>query len=430
MSDSPLAGFAKSHGLTYAEKVELPEQGGTLTKSSGRLEGTAKGALPGGIEGTLCRFTYVYKWTDSDNNTREEDRPLTLVVTAVPESIGFVPYLGFAGPASYLDQMAGGEDMAAIEMQHVKALRGYSAYAYKGTSERWLAQLLSPALVQWLGRCAEDFGIELASGVLIAGRNGYLSEPREIEELCEDAAHLAGRIREESLEEVGTSGESEAARDVGFADPRTEAALAAVTVPSPANLAEAAPAFASHLRRSPPTYLRAIRSGLLWGLVFNVPAVAIPIVLIANDLITPLLIYEGLLFLVIAFFSFRSRVRNESRRYGAEAFFRAYAADRELALDEPLGFLATHAEAKLSFKPDRVFSGILPGGASGSLAVIGDGTKRANRIAVIAGPRGPVAEEEVLAEAPGLSAATLDEYAQRLGAEVAEDLATRPAAES
>ncbi len=63
---------------------------------------------------------------------------------------------------------------------------------------------------------------------------------------------------------------------------------------------------------------------------------------------------------------------------------------------------------------------------SGSLALSGDGSKRSDRVAVIAGPRGPVAEAELQAEAPGLSATTLDGYAERLAKEVQEDIATRP----
>lgn len=316
--------------------------------------------------------------------------------------------------------------MAPIEMEHVKALKGFTAHAYKGVSERWLAQLLSPAMVQWLGRCDADFGFELASGVLIAGRGRYLEDPLELEAVCKDAAHLAGAIREESLEEVGTGGESEAARDVRFADPRTEAALKAVPVPSPDDIAAARAEFASHLRGSGATFFRAIRNGVLFALLINVPALAIPILLISSGSYLWLAVFELALVLPIAFFSFRGRVRSGAEKLAAEAFYRAYAKDRELTIEEPLGFLANHAEAGLAFKPDRVFSGILPGGGNGALALAGDGLKRSDRIAVLAGPRGPVAEAELQAEAPGLSAATLDSYAKRLSAEVGEDLATRP----
>ena len=426
MLDSPLARFAQSHGLSYAESADLPEQGATLTQGSGKVEGAATGTLPGGLEGTLARFVYVYKSTDSDGKTTEESRPFTLVVTKIPESIGFVPYLGFSGPASNLDEDVGAEDMAPIEMQHVKALKGFSGSAYKGVSERWLAQLLSPAMVQWLGRCDPDFGFELASGVLVTGRGGYLEDELKLEGLCKDAAYLAKAIREESLEEVGTGGESEAARDVRFADPQTEAALKAVPVPSPANVNAARAEFASHLRGSGATFFRAIRFGVLCALLINVPAAAIPILLASGGLYLWLAIFELALIIPIAFFSFRSRVRSGAQKFAAEAFYRAYAGDRELKIEEPLGFLANYAEAGLAFKPDRVFSGVLPGGMNGALALSGDGSKRSDRVAVVAGPRGPVAEAELQAEEPGLSAATLDAYAKKLSAEVTEDLATRP----
>lgn len=426
MPSSPLAAFAENHGLAYADTAELPQQGATLTQANGKVEGAASGTLPGGIEGTLARFTYVYKTTDSDNNTSEETRPFTLVVTAIPESIGFVPQLGFSGPASKLYARAGGEDMAPIAMKHVEALKGATAYAYKGVSETWLAQLLSPAMVQWLGRCDEDFGFELASGVLVAGRGRYLEDPRQLEDLCKEAAHLATAIREESLEEVGTGGESEAARDPDFLDPRTEAALRAVPLDSPANAVSAQAAFAAHLRSSAHVYLLSLRMALVVVLLLNVPAIAIPILLIDGGEYLVLAILELGLVALIAAFSFRRRVRSGAQELAAEAFYRAYAGDRELTLEEPLRFLATHAEAKLAFKPDRVFGGMLPGGLNGALALLGDGSKRSDRVAAIAGPRGPVAEAELQAEAPGLSAEAIDEYAKRLSAEVAEDIATRP----
>lgn len=163
---------------------------------------------------------------------------------------------------------------------------------------------------------------------------------------------------------------------------------------------------------------RALRSGLLWTLLLNVPAIAIPIILISEGLYLPLALYEAALVLLIAFFVFRHRVRDEAARAAAEAFFRAYAAARELELLEPLRFAAEHAEANLPFKPDRVLRGPLPGGASGALVLLGDGSKRSDRIAVVAGPRGPIAEAELQAEAPGLSAQTLDMYAEQLAGEL------------
>jgi hypothetical protein len=421
-----LAKFAKGRELRYAERVDLPAQGKTLGEN-GKVEGAATGTLPGGVEGSLIHYRYTYTYTDSDNHTHSEERRFTLVVTRIPESIGFLPYMGFSGPASKLSAGAGGEDMAPIDMSKSEVLKQATAMAYKGTRETWLAQLLSPALVQWLERCDEDFGFELASGVLCVGRGDYLSSPSELTAVCEDASHLAGAIREESLEEVGTSGEeAEAARDPDAVDPAMEKALREVALDPPATLRATESTFASYARRTPATALGSLRFALLLTLALNVPGAALPIVFLSEGLYLPLAVIEGTLILTAFFFSFRSRVGQRGRKYAEEAFYRAYAAERELTLEEPLHFAAGHAEAGLPFKPDRVLNGPLPGGANGSLVLLGDGTKRSDRIAVVTGPRGPVAEAELQAEAPGLSAKLLDGYAERLSKEVAEDLATSP----
>jgi hypothetical protein len=421
-----LAKFAKEQGLQYAERVDLPDQGRTLCEN-GTVEGAATGTLPGGVEGSLIHYRYTYTWTDSDNHSHSEERRFTLVVTRIPESIGFLPYMGFSGPASKLSAGAGGEDMAPIDMSKSEVLKQAAAMAYKGTRETWLAQLLSPALVQWLERCDEDFGFELANGVLCVGRSGHLSSPGELTAVCADASHLAGAIREESLEEVGTSGEeAEAASDPDAADPAMEKALREVELDPPATLGAAEGTFASYARRTPATALGSLRFALLLTLALNIPGIALPIVFLSEGFYLPLAVIEGGLILIVFSFSFRSRVRQRGRKYAEEAFYRAYAAERELTLEEPLHFAAGHAEAELPFKPDRVFSGPLPGGTNGSLVLAGDGSKRSDRIAVVAGPRGPIAEAELQAEAPGLSAKLLDGYAEKLAAELAEDLATRP----
>lgn len=420
--------FAESHGLAFAERVDLPQQGSTLSRDDGEVEGAATGTLPGGIEGSLVHFTYTYTWTDGDNDTHHEVRKFTLAVTQVPESIGFLPYMGFSGPGSKLSPNVGSTEMAKVDLGERPGFEGSSAYAYKGTSETWLAQLLSPALVQWLERSDDDWGFELANGVLCAGRDGYLTEPAELERVCEDAAHLAAAIREESVEEVeGRSSTLDAAKDPDASDPAMEKALAKVKTQPPAYLTAALPAYRTHARGSGETFLRALRYALLLTLVLNIPGAAVPIVLAVQGAWAVLAAIEGILFLAIFFFAFRSRVRTTSRKYAEEDFFRSYAQARGLKLEEPLHFAASHAEAKLPFKPDRAMSGPLPGGGEGALVLCGDGSKRSDRVAVVLGPKGPVAEAALEAEAPGLSTKDLDGYCERLAAEAREDAATAPA---
>ena len=425
MTDSqtpgPIASFAQQRGLAFAASSSLPRQGSTLDHDNGKVEGAASGKLPGGIEGTLAHYTYSYTVSDADDHTHTVHRKLTLVVTAVPESIGFAPNLGFAGSGSDLSATAGAlGEVRKIDLGDDDGLQGASACVYKGSSESWVAQLFSPAMIDWLARSEDDFGFELANGVLCAGRDGYLADATALQRLCEDAAHVATAIREESLEETASGGaETDAAKDPDSADPRMEEALGKVETGSPADVTSATDAFRGYARRSPATFFAALRTGALITLVLNIPAAAIPILMVVNKLYLPLLALELVLIVLITFFAFRSRVGSAGKKYALEAFFRAYAAERELKLEEPLKFAATHAEAGLPFKPERVFSGVLAGGANASLALSGDGSKRSDKIAIVAGPHGPVFEAELKTSPPGLSAKTLDEYTKVLVAELA-----------
>lgn len=136
-SADSLAKFAASHGLTYAERVDLPLQGATLAHSDGKVEGAATGALPGGIEGSLVYFTYTYTYTDSDDHTHTVTRRFTLAVTQVPESIGFLPYMGFSGSGSELGPMAGSAEMRSTAATPKSTRRRTRTQSTSGWRRRW-----------------------------------------------------------------------------------------------------------------------------------------------------------------------------------------------------------------------------------------------------------------------------------------------------
>lgn len=413
----PLEQFAQLHGLKYSTSASLPNQGGTLG-TGGTVEDGAVGKLPGDLDATLARYSYVHTTTDADNHTHSETRHFTFVVTELPESIGFIPYLGFSGPSSQFSPFAGSNETEGIDLGEDKALDSYNACAYKGASKSWLKQLFSPSLLDWLARSDDDFGFELANGVLCVGHSSRLTDASQLEAVWEDGGHLAGAIRKECMEEV-ESGDAAAdsAKEVGADDPRMEAALAKAKVPSPSSVGSAADAFGSDLLQAPSTYLSALGRAVLIWLVINLfaSALTINVLVQANDSAkTVTYVIEAALLLLLFAFGLRRVVRVRSDKYAVEAFYRAYAADRNLKLEPPLQFAATHAEAKLPFKPERVLSGNLPGGLEGSLVLTGDGSKRSGRIAMVAGPRGPYADAELKAEASGITAKLLDGYVERL----------------
>jgi hypothetical protein len=417
-SSAALEAFAKAHGLAFRGGGSLPPHGNLLTRD-GRVEGIVEGTLPGGVAGKLAHYSYTVSSTDSDGHTETTTRRFTIVVTAVPQSIGFMPSLGFKGRESAIAGFGGTlEEVERVDLGHDAGLKGSRCYRYRGASEVWTRRLFSPAFVDWLARSEPDFGFELADGVLMCGRSRIVTDGAALATLCEEAAHLTEVIARESDEDSGIGGAtSNAAVDPKAADPRMEAALGAVAGPPPRTLKEAEGAFRSHLARSPRTIGRALYVSLVIALLLNVPAAAIPILCAVNGAWGALALIEGVLVAVIFFFAYRRAIREGGSKYAAEAFWRSYADSRGMKLEEPLRFAATHAEAKLPFRPNRVLTGPLPGGGEGSLCVFGDGSKRADRVAVVAGPAGPVAESELEAEPQGLTAKDLDTYLEQLAGE-------------
>jgi hypothetical protein len=317
--DSGLGRFAAGHGLTKAASA-LPKQGNLLSRE-GQVKDAAAGALPGGEPATLAHYTYSYTITDADNHSHTEHRYFTIVVTRIPESIGFMPSLGFGGTESEMSGFGGAIGEAVqVDLGDYPELHGAHLYRYKGASEIFTRRLVSPALLDWLVRSESDLGFELADGVLCTSRKGFLDDAASLEALCNDASHLTEAIRSESEEEEGSGGADAVAAKDPDADPRVEAALREVQVAPPADVKAATATFRRHVARSP-------------------------------------------------------------------------------------------------WKPDRVLSGRLPGGGEGALCILGDGSKRADRIAVVTGPAGPVAESGLEAEPQGLTTKDLDTYLDQLAGE-------------
>ena len=401
-----LGEFAQAHGLAIAGAPELPRKGGLLGEDDLRIGAAATGALPGGEPGTVCHLTYTYR---SDDTTHTVER--TATVLRVPESMGFAPYLGSTGSVG-----TGG-----APTKTVKLAGGGSRRVADGVSAPWRAELLSPAFSDWLARSPDGFEWELAEGIVCASVPGHRAGETELTRLCADAAHIATVIREECLEEVD-SGQAprSAARPKRKADQQlVDAILARTTFEHPpADVEAARPQFRRLVVRHPSTYFISlfmtlaimlgvnIIGGGIFGLLLNLPNPG-----------RAVLIFELCLFGIIGFFVLRSQINGTSRSLAVEGFWREYARTRGLRSEDPSSFAATHAKADLPGAPKRVLSGPL-GGLEGSLLITGDGMKRGDSIALVAGPAGPVASAELELSAPGASAKALDSYVERLAAEL------------
>jgi hypothetical protein len=380
--------------------------------------------LPGGIDGSLAYYTYTYTTTDSDRHSTSHTRRFTIVVTSVPQSIGFMPSLGFHGPESEMSGVGAGlEQMVKVDLEGHAGLKGARCYRYKGAGEMWTKRLFSPAFIDWLARSEPDFGFELSDGVLTTGRPRIGGEL--LVGLCEEAAHLTEVIAAESDQDsnTGVAG-GDAAKDPDATDKRMEEALRAIPVDPPESIGAAESEFRRHLAHSPVLFIHAFSYAIAITLLLNIPGAAIPILLAVAGSWVALAAIEFGLIAIFAFFIFRKDLRESARKYAAEAFWRSYAEKRGMKLEEPLRFAATHADAKLPFRPDKVLAGPLPGGGEGCFCVYGDGSKRTDRVAVVMGPAGPVAESELEAEPQGLTTKDLDTYLEQLAG---EDRASAPA---
>jgi hypothetical protein len=402
----PLGEFAQAHGLALGDAPELPRKGGLLREDDLRVGAAATGALPGGEPGTICHLTYTYH---SDDTTHTVER--TAAVLRVPQSLGFAPYLGTAASIG----------IGGVSLRSVKLAGGGSLRVADGINDAWLAELLSPAFSDWLARSPEGFEWELAEGVLCASVPGHVAGEAELTRLCADAAHIADVVREECLEEVD-SGQAprSAARPKRKADERLIAAILDHTTfeHPPADVQEDRPQFRRLVVRHPSTYLislfmtLAIQLGVniigggIYGLLLNLPNPG-----------QAVLIYQASLFVIIGFFVLRSQINGTSQKLAVEGFWREYARTRGLHLEDPSSFAAAHAKADLPGAPTRVMTGML-GGIDGSLMLTGDGLRRGDSIALVAGPTGPVASADLEFSAPGASAKALDAYVERLAGEL------------
>ncbi len=406
--DNPLAEFAAAHGLEYADGVELPATGRLLSEDDLRQNGAATGDLAPGEPGTLCWVTYTYRFNDTTHTVKR-----TAAVLRVPESIGFAPYLGAAG-------------LVALDIKAVELDGGGKVMAAKGVNDGWLAELFSPAFAAWLGRNPDDFQWELSDGVLCVSREDHVTKEFELAALCNDAAHIATTIRDECLEEVET-GEAKRtaakAKEPTGRDKVVSAVLAKTTFDHPPADVEATRAqFREAVVRIPGTYISAFLRTLLWMVAVNIIGGGIYGLLL--NLPNPgmaVLIYQGILFVVIGYFVLRSQINGTAKQLAAEGFWQQYAKARGLTFEDPGSFAATHAKAELPGNPVRVMTGTFDG-IPGSLLVTGDGLKRGDSIALVAGESGPTATADFDVSAPGPSAAALDQYA----ADLALDLKTRP----
>ena len=170
----------------YADALQ-PVIGGTLGPA-------VRGALPGGIDATLARFSY----------TRNATFDFNVVIAEVAEATPFVPRLFCIrrGRRTRDDVFYGFESRhSKLWTESVALSERYAVSTSLLQDDNWMLQLFAPTFIDWLCTAPPaDFSFELAYGALVGSVEDDDPGPAGLESLCEATAHVVHRIRDECLE--------------------------------------------------------------------------------------------------------------------------------------------------------------------------------------------------------------------------------------
>ena len=201
--------YAAGRGLSrHQGKSQLAPLTPLLRKGDERYaEQRFDGALPGGIDGSLCPYTYEEETRDSDGNKQTTYVHFTVVLTELPETAPFVHELfcqrrlGFR----FMDSM---EDVfrkrQRVEHESDAVDRRFEIFTGAGDDINRARQILSPTFLVWLeSHSPEAYAFELVAGSLVCNVKGHKKSASELDLICQASAAVARRLREEATELSG-----------------------------------------------------------------------------------------------------------------------------------------------------------------------------------------------------------------------------------
>ena len=225
-----LQAYADERGLQLRPEYPWPgalppaEQPGPVKHAMWSLAGR----FPGGATGRL-RHQATFGKVHGD----ELDVGLqhTIMVCRMPESVGYVPMLCCRPKELMSGMYYWGGDQRKRQSQVFESVeldRRYEVELAPGQSQQWLCQLFTPKFIDWLAHeTPQDFGFKLDLGVFTCelpewrGQEGSTERqvrPDYLDRLAAVGGTVAGRIRDEILEEAGTRGISEVDSAAAYAD--------------------------------------------------------------------------------------------------------------------------------------------------------------------------------------------------------------------
>jgi hypothetical protein len=200
--------YATGRGLARVDgRSNLPPITPLLRKGDSRYaEQRFNGVLPGGMDGSLCLYTYEETSRDSDGNRQTTYVHYTLAMTQLPDTARFLSEL-YCQRRFGFRFMDSAEDVfrkrQRVEQESESVDKRYEIFIGERDDMNKARQVLSPSFLVWLdAHSPEAYAFELCAGSLVCNVKGHKKSAAELDALCEASAAVARRLSEEADEVI------------------------------------------------------------------------------------------------------------------------------------------------------------------------------------------------------------------------------------
>ena len=200
--------YATMRGLSRIDgRSDLPPITPLLRKGDKRYaEQRFNGVLPGGLDGSLCLYTYEDTSRDSDGNRQTTYIHYTLAMTQLPATAPMLSELYCQRRVGFRF-MDSAEDVfrkrQRVEQESEDVDKRYEIFIGERDDLSMARQVLSPSFLVWLdAHSPEAYAFELCAGSLVCNVKGHQKSAAELDALCEASAAVARRLSEEADEVI------------------------------------------------------------------------------------------------------------------------------------------------------------------------------------------------------------------------------------
>ncbi|MDX6583118.1 MAG: hypothetical protein QOI10_2302 [Solirubrobacterales bacterium] len=200
--------YAGGRGLARVPgRSSLPPVTPLLQKGDNRYaEQRFNGVLPGGMDGSLCLYTYEEISHDSDGNRETTYVHYTIAMTQLPQTAAYLQEL-FCQRRVGFRFMDSAEDVfrhrQRVEQESEAVDKAYEIFIGAKDDMNKARQVLSPSFLVWLdAHSPEAYAFELCAGSLVCNVKGHKKSSAELDDLCQASAAVARRLSEEAAEVI------------------------------------------------------------------------------------------------------------------------------------------------------------------------------------------------------------------------------------